>query len=134
MTTTQNIKKLPRNVWVVTATSLLTDISSEMIVYLIPLFLANVLKAGTAVIARVPFDEGSLTGTLRLDSKWPQGDWRNLYFTPDRLRETRRSDVAFWLHLLAAPLLVRAAFATLGVSATDTPRLAPTPETATPRA
>ena len=34
----------------------------------------------------------------------------------DRLRETRRSDVAFWLHLLAAPLLVRAAFAALGVS------------------
>ena len=45
-------------------------------------------KAGTAVIARVPFDEGSLAGTLRLDSSWPQGDWRNLYFTPDRLRET----------------------------------------------
>ena len=45
-------------------------------------------KAGTAVIARVPFDEGSLAGTLRHDSSWPQGDWRNLYFTPDRLRET----------------------------------------------
>lgn len=45
MNTTEKIKKLPRNVWVVTATSLLTDISSEMIVYLIPLFLANVLKA-----------------------------------------------------------------------------------------
>ena len=39
-----------------------------------------------AVIARVPFDEGSLTGQLRLDSTWPQGDWRNLYFTPDQLR------------------------------------------------
>ena len=34
----------------------------------------------------------------------------------DRRRETRRSDVAFWLHLLAAPLLVRAAFAALHVS------------------
>jgi len=34
----------------------------------------------------------------------------------DRLRETRRSDVAFWLHLLAAPLLVRSVFAALGVS------------------
>lgn len=41
-----------------------------------------------AVIARVPFDEGSLTGTLTPDSKWPEGDWRNLYFTPERLRET----------------------------------------------
>jgi len=38
----------------------------------------------------------------------------------DRLRETRRSDVAFWLHLLAAPLLVRAAFAALGVSEGET--------------
>jgi aryl-alcohol dehydrogenase-like predicted oxidoreductase len=46
------------------------------------------VKAGAAVIARVPFDEGSLTGTLRPDSKWPQGDWRNLYFTPERLAET----------------------------------------------
>jgi aryl-alcohol dehydrogenase-like predicted oxidoreductase len=43
---------------------------------------------GIAILARVPFDEGSLTGTLGPDSTWPQGDWRNLYFTPPRLRET----------------------------------------------
>ena len=35
---------------------------------------------GIAVIARVPFDEGSLTGTLTPDSRWPDGDWRNIYF------------------------------------------------------
>ncbi|HUR32998.1 MAG TPA: aldo/keto reductase [Vicinamibacterales bacterium] len=40
-----------------------------------------------AVIARVPFDEGSLTGTLRPDSRWPEGDWRNTYFAPDRIPE-----------------------------------------------
>lgn len=45
-------------------------------------------KLGVAVIARVPFDEGSLTGTLRADSRWPEGDWRNLYFTPATLGET----------------------------------------------
>jgi len=39
----------------------------------------------TAVIARVPFDEGSLTGTLTKSSKWPEGDWRNIYFVPDNL-------------------------------------------------
>jgi aryl-alcohol dehydrogenase-like predicted oxidoreductase len=39
-----------------------------------------------AVIARVPFDEGSLTGTLTIDSKWPQGDWRNIYFVPENLK------------------------------------------------
>ncbi len=38
------------------------------------------------VIARVPLDEGTLTGTLTLDSKWPQGDWRNSYFVPANLK------------------------------------------------
>lgn len=41
-----------------------------------------------AVIARVPFDEGSLTGTLAKGSRWPDGDWRNIYFTPDNLTDT----------------------------------------------
>jgi aryl-alcohol dehydrogenase-like predicted oxidoreductase len=41
-----------------------------------------------AVIARVPFDEGSLTGTLTKDSKWPDGDFRNIYFQPDNLQKT----------------------------------------------
>jgi aryl-alcohol dehydrogenase-like predicted oxidoreductase len=40
------------------------------------------------VIARVPFDEGSLTGTLTPDSRWPEGDFRNLYFTAQTLPET----------------------------------------------
>ncbi len=39
-----------------------------------------------AVIARVPFDEGTLTGTLRQDSRWPRGDWRNIYFGPANLK------------------------------------------------
>jgi aryl-alcohol dehydrogenase-like predicted oxidoreductase len=38
-----------------------------------------------AVIARVPFDEGTLTGNLTKDSTWPQGDWRNTYFVPENL-------------------------------------------------
>jgi aryl-alcohol dehydrogenase-like predicted oxidoreductase len=37
------------------------------------------------VIARVPFDEGTLTGTLTADSRWPEGDWRNIYFTKENL-------------------------------------------------
>jgi aryl-alcohol dehydrogenase-like predicted oxidoreductase len=41
-----------------------------------------------AVIARVPFDEGSLTGTLTASSTWPDGDFRNLYFNPQNLRAT----------------------------------------------
>ena len=45
------------------------------------------LARQVAVIARVPFDEGSLTGTLTPQSTWPDGDWRNIYFTPERLGE-----------------------------------------------
>lgn len=45
-------------------------------------------KHHIAVIARVPLDEGSLTGTLRADSHWPEGDWRNMYFNPEHLRAT----------------------------------------------
>ncbi|HEV2425084.1 MAG TPA: aldo/keto reductase [Terriglobia bacterium] len=41
-----------------------------------------------AVIARVPFDEGSLTGTLTRQSQWPKGDWRNIYFVPENLNPT----------------------------------------------
>jgi aryl-alcohol dehydrogenase-like predicted oxidoreductase len=37
------------------------------------------------VIARVPFDEGTLTGTLTKESHWPEGDWRNTYFVPENL-------------------------------------------------
>jgi aryl-alcohol dehydrogenase-like predicted oxidoreductase len=41
-----------------------------------------------AIIARVPFDEGSLTGTLTPDSRWPADDWRNTYFTQENLQAT----------------------------------------------
>ena len=40
------------------------------------------------VIARVPFDEGSLTGTLTKQSTWPKGDFRSLYFVPENLNPT----------------------------------------------
>jgi MFS family permease len=53
MKDSRSLTSLPRNIWVVTATSFLTDISSEMIFNLIPLFLANVLGVGTAVIGLV---------------------------------------------------------------------------------
>ena len=49
----RNLPKLPRNVWIVTLTSFLTDISSEMLVNLVPLFLSNVLGAGTAIIGMI---------------------------------------------------------------------------------
>jgi aryl-alcohol dehydrogenase-like predicted oxidoreductase len=41
-----------------------------------------------AIIARVPFDEGSLTGTMTRGMKFPEGDWRNLYFCEENLAPT----------------------------------------------
>jgi len=45
-------------------------------------------KNNIAIIARVPFDEGSLTGTLHAESTFPEGDWRNLYFNKANLEAT----------------------------------------------
>ncbi len=45
-------------------------------------------RLNIGVIARVPFDEGSLTGALTADSRWPEGDFRNAYFSADNLAAT----------------------------------------------
>lgn len=45
-------------------------------------------ELGIAVIARVPFDEGTLTGTLTNETTWPEGDFRNSYFGGDKLRDS----------------------------------------------
>jgi aryl-alcohol dehydrogenase-like predicted oxidoreductase len=46
------------------------------------------LEHNIAIIARVPFDEGSLTGTLTAESRWPDGDFRNMYFDAANLAAT----------------------------------------------
>jgi aryl-alcohol dehydrogenase-like predicted oxidoreductase len=42
------------------------------------------LEHGIGVLARVPFDEGSLTGNIGPDTEFPEGDFRNRYFRDDR--------------------------------------------------
>ena len=42
-------------------------------------------KLDIAVIARVPFDEGTLTGSLNKETTFPAGDWRGTYFVPENL-------------------------------------------------
>ena len=54
---------LPRNVWVLSIASFLTDVSSEMITGILPLFLQNVLGVGTAVIGLI---EGIAEATASL--------------------------------------------------------------------
>jgi aryl-alcohol dehydrogenase-like predicted oxidoreductase len=44
-------------------------------------------KHDVGVIARVPFDEGGLTGTITPESTFPPGDFRGQYFKGDRKRE-----------------------------------------------
>lgn len=41
-----------------------------------------------AVIARVPFDEGTLTGTFTKQTTFPIGDWRSSYFVPENLNSS----------------------------------------------
>jgi aryl-alcohol dehydrogenase-like predicted oxidoreductase len=48
------------------------------------------VEHGVGVLARVPFDEGSLTGKLREDSTFPEGDFRTQYFGGGLLKETVR--------------------------------------------
>lgn len=38
-----------------------------------------------ATIARVPFDEGTLTGNITKETTFPEGDWRGTYFVPENL-------------------------------------------------
>jgi len=40
------------------------------------------------VIARVPLDEGSLSGKMTLETRFPTEDWRSLYFGPENLANT----------------------------------------------
>ena len=53
----QNLRKrtqnLPRNVWAVSLTSFFMDISSEMVINILPLFLLDVLGVRTAVSGRI---------------------------------------------------------------------------------
>lgn len=45
-------------------------------------------KLNIAVIARVPFDEGTLTGTFTKQTTFPKNDWRATYFVPENLNSS----------------------------------------------
>ncbi len=48
-----SLRKIPRNIWALSLTSFFRDVASEMLVHLLPLFLANVLGIRTAVIGLI---------------------------------------------------------------------------------
>lgn len=63
-------RPLPRNVWVVTLTSFLTDISTEMITNLLPLFLFSVLGVRTGVIGLIEGVAETTASLLKVFSGW----------------------------------------------------------------
>jgi len=95
--TKQAISQLPRNVWVVTITSFLTDISSEMIFNLLPLFLANVLGIRMAGIGLIEGVAESTASLLKVFSGW----------FSDRVGKRKRLAVAgYGISAVAKPFLL----------------------------
>ena len=64
------VRSLPRNVWAVSLTSFLADVSSEMILNLLPLFLTNILGVRTSVIGLIEGVAEATASLLKLASGW----------------------------------------------------------------
>jgi MFS family permease len=65
-----SIRQLPRNVWAASLTSFFTDISSEMVLNLLPLYLANVLGVKTDIIGLIEGVAESTASLLKIFSGW----------------------------------------------------------------
>jgi MFS family permease len=63
-------RRLHRNVWVTSATSFLTDVSSEMLLNVLPLFLANVLGVRVWAVGAVEGLADTTASVLKLYSGW----------------------------------------------------------------
>lgn len=66
----KGLRGLPRNVWAVSLTSFFMDISSEMVINIMPLFLANVLHVGTATIGVIEGIADATASLLQVFSGW----------------------------------------------------------------
>jgi aryl-alcohol dehydrogenase-like predicted oxidoreductase len=62
-----------------------------------------VKEHGVGVLARVPFDEGGLTGSITADTEFPEGDFRASYFSGDRKRQVAERVRAIVADLGIAP-------------------------------
>lgn len=65
-----SLRDLPRNVWAVSLTSFFMDVSSEMVINILPLFLANVLGVKTNIIGLIEGVAESTSSILKLFSGW----------------------------------------------------------------
>jgi MFS family permease len=64
------LRTLPRNVWAVSLTSFFMDISSEMVINVLPLFLSNVLGVKTDVIGLIEGVAEATASLLKVFSGW----------------------------------------------------------------
>ena len=65
-----SVFQLPRNVWAVSLTSFFMDVSSEMVINILPLFLANVLGVQTSIIGLIEGIAEATASILKLFSGW----------------------------------------------------------------
>jgi MFS family permease len=87
-------RAMPRNVWAVSLTSFFMDISSEMVINILPLFLSNVLGVGTNVIGLIEGIAEATASLLKVFSGW----------LSDRLRARKWLAVAgYGISALAKP-------------------------------
>lgn len=63
-------RALPRNVWAASLTSFLMDVSSEMVINIVPLFLANVLGVKTNVVGLIEGIAEATASLLKVFSGW----------------------------------------------------------------
>ncbi|MEE8392130.1 MAG: MFS transporter [Anaerolineae bacterium] len=64
------LRTLPRNVWAVSLTSFFMDISSEMVINILPLFLSNVLGVKTNIIGLIEGVAEATASLLKVFSGW----------------------------------------------------------------
>jgi len=65
-----SIRNLPRNVWAVSLTSFFMDVSSEMVINILPMFLFNVLGVRMSVIGVIEGVAEATASLLKLFSGW----------------------------------------------------------------
>lgn len=65
-----SVNNLPRNIWAVGFTSMFMDISSEMVMNILPLFLSNVLGVQTSIIGLIDGIAEATASILKLFSGW----------------------------------------------------------------
>ncbi len=69
-TVLSRLRSLPRNIWAVSLTSFFMDISSEMVLNILPLFMANVLGIRTSLIGFIEGIAEATSSLLKLFSGW----------------------------------------------------------------